>query len=65
MCLSTVYIEKKDNKNKLMENVSSIEILKDGIKFIDIMERSKVYKGKLLKADLVDGYVIVSKEEEV
>lgn len=64
MCLSTIYIEKKDNKNKLMDNVCSIEILEDGIKFIDIMERIKIYRGKLLKADLVDGYVIVSKEDQ-
>ena len=63
MCLSTIYIEKKDNKNKIMENVCSIELLTEGIKFTDLMERTKLYKGKLIKADLVDGYVIVSKEE--
>ena len=63
MCLSTIYVEKKDNKNKLMENVCSIELLTEGIKFTDLMERTKLYKGKLIKADLVDGYVIVSKEE--
>ncbi len=63
MCLSTIYVEKKDNKNKIMENVCSIELLTEGIKFTDLMERTKLYKGKLIKADLVDGYVIVSKEE--
>lgn len=63
MCLSTIYVEKKDNKNKIMENVCSIELLTEGIKFTDLMEKTKLYKGKLIKADLVDGYVIVSKEE--
>ena len=63
MCLSTIYVEKKDNKNKIMENVCSIELLTEGIKFTDLMERTKLYKGKFIKADLVDGYVIVSKEE--
>ena len=63
MCLSTVYVEKKDNKTKLMENVCSIELLTDGLKFTDLMERTRLYKGKLIKANLVDVYVIVSKEE--
>ncbi len=63
MCLSTIYVDKKDSKNKIMENVCSIEFITDGIKFTDLMERTKLYKGKLIKADLVDGYVIVSKEE--
>ena len=63
MCLSTIYVEKKDNKNKIMENVCSIELLTEGIKFTDLMEKTKFYKGRLIKADLVDGYVIVSKEE--
>jgi predicted RNA-binding protein len=63
MCLSTIYVEKKDNKNKIMENVCSIELLTEGIKFTDLMEKTTLYKGKLIKADLVDGYVIVSKEE--
>ncbi len=63
MCLSTIYVDKKDSKNKIMENVCSIEFITDGIKFTDLMERTKLYKGKLIKADLVDGYVIVSEEE--
>lgn len=63
MCLSTVYIEKKDPKNKLMENVCSVELATDGLVLTDLMERKRIYHGALIKANLVDGYIIVGKEK--
>ncbi len=63
MCLSTVYKEKKDLKNKIMENVCTINLTKEGLVFTDLMDRKLKYNGNLIEANLVDGYVIVSKEK--
>ena len=59
MCLSTVYKNEKTGENILMKNVMSIEC-KDGCVILtDLMERSLAIEGQLLRANLVDGYVIV------
>ena len=59
MCLSTVYKNAKTEENVVMKNVMAIEC-KDGCVILtDLMERSVAIEGELLKANLVDGYVIV------
>ncbi len=60
MCVSTVYKDKKEEKNILMKNVMDVESNNGVLTFTDIMERKINFKGTLLKADLVDGYLIVS-----
>ncbi len=64
MCLSTIYKDKIDDSNILMKNVMSIELDKDLLVFTDLMERKLKVKGKLSKANLVDGYVIVHLEDK-
>lgn len=59
MCLSTVYKNEKTNENVVMKNVMAIEC-KDGCVILtDLMERTVAIEGQLMKANLVDGYVIV------
>ena len=59
MCLSTVYKNEKTNENVVMRNVMAIEC-KDGCVILtDLMERTVAIEGQLMKANLVDGYVIV------
>ncbi len=59
MCLSTVYRGEVNPETIVMKNVMSIE-LKDGCVILtDLMERQVAIEGKLLKANLVDGYAIV------
>lgn len=59
MCLSTVYRGEVNPETVVMKNVMSIE-LKDGCVILtDLMERQVAIEGKLLKANLVDGYAIV------
>ncbi len=59
MCLSTVYKNEKTNDNIVMKNVMAIEC-KDGCVILtDLMERSMAIEGQLIRANLVDGYVIV------
>lgn len=62
MCLSTVYKNEKTAENVVMKNVMAIEC-KDGCVILtDLMERSVAIEGRLLSANLVDGYVIVKEE---
>ena len=59
MCLSTVYKNTKTEDAVVMRNVMSIEC-KDGLVILtDLMERTCAIEGQLIKANLVDGYVIV------
>ncbi len=64
MCLSTVYSNKIDENNILMKNVMSIETKGNFLILTDLMERKMEIKGSLIKANLVDGYVIVRPEGE-
>ena len=59
MCLSTVYKNTKSEDTVVMKNVMAIEC-KDGCVILtDLMERSVAIEGQLVRANLVDGYVIV------
>ncbi len=59
MCLSTVYKNTKSPDTVVMKNVMAIEC-KDGcVLLTDLMDRTVAIEGRLLSANLVDGYVIV------
>ena len=59
MCLSTVYKNTKTEENIVMRNVMSITCEEDTVILTDLMERTVAIQGKLLSANLVDGFVIV------
>ena len=59
MCLSTVYKNAKTEDNIVMRNVMSITCEEDTVILTDLMERTVAIQGKLLSANLVDGFVIV------
>ncbi len=59
MCLSTVYKNAKADDNIVMRNVMSITCEEDTVILTDLMERTVAIQGKLLSANLVDGFVIV------
>ena len=64
MCLSTVYKNTMAPETVAMRNVMSIEC-KDGLVILtDLMERTCAIEGELVKANLVDGYVIVRETAE-
>ena len=59
MCLSTVYKNTMEPANIAMKNVMRIEC-RDGLVILtDLMYRTLEIPGKLLEANLVDGFVIV------
>ena len=59
MCLSTVYKNEKKPEALVMNNVMTIECEDDTVILTDLMERTVAIQGKLLSANLVDGFVIV------
>ncbi len=59
MCLSTVYKNTKTEENIVMRNVMAITCEEDTVILTDLMERTVAIQGKLLSANLVDGFVIV------
>ena len=59
MCLSTVYKNKMIPEAVVMRNVMRIEC-KDGCVILtDLMDRQVAIEGRLVEANLVDGFVIV------
>ena len=64
MCLSTVYKGVKSPETIVLRNVTQIECKDDCIILTDLMDHSVVVQGKLVSANLVDGYVIVEEYQE-
>ena len=59
MCLSTVYKNTMEPENVVLRNVMHIAC-KDGMVILtDLMDRQVVIQGRLVEANLVDGFVIV------
>ena len=59
MCLSTVYKNSLAPETIAMRNVMRIEC-KDGCVILtDLMDRQVALEGRLIEANLVDGFVIV------
>lgn len=59
MCLSTVYKNTMEPQNIAMKNVMRIECKEGYVILTDLMDRTLEIPGKLLEANLVDGFVIV------
>ena len=59
MCLSTVYKNTKTEENIVMRNVMAITCEEDIVILTDLMERTVAIQGKLVSANLVDGFVVV------
>ena len=59
MCLSTVYKNEMKPESVLMKNVMRIECKDDCVILTDLMERTLAVEGQLIRADLVDGFVVI------
>lgn len=59
MCLSTVYKNTKTEENIVMRNVMAITVEEDTVILTDLMERTVAIQGKLVSANLVDGFVVI------
>ena len=59
MCLSTVYRNTMEPQNVAMKNVMRIQCREGVVILTDLMDRTMEIPGKLLEANLVDGFVVV------
>ena len=59
MCLSTVYKNKMVPENVVLRNVMRIECKDGTVILTDLMDRQVAIEGKLVEANLVDGFVVV------
>ena len=59
MCLSTVYKNSMGPQNVVLRNVMRIECQEGTVILTDLMDRQVALEGRLLEANLVDGFVIV------
>ena len=59
MCLSTVYKNSMEPQNVVLRNVMHIKCEEDSVILTDLMDRQVVIQGRLVEANLVDGFVIV------
>ena len=60
MCLSTVYKNAKTPEAIVMKNVMALECRDGMVILTDLMERTCAIEGTLERANLVDGFVIVT-----
>ena len=62
MCLSTVYKNTMEPQNIAMKNVMRIECKENSVILTDLMDRTLEIPGRLVEANLVDGFVIVEEK---
>ncbi len=62
MCLSTVYKNAKAPENVVLRNVMRLECLDDCVIVSDIMDRQVSVQGRLVEANLVEGFVVVAEQ---
>lgn len=62
MCLSTIYKNEKQDDNILCKFVATIEVEGDTLTFVDVMGMVTKITGRLVRADLTAGTVIVAAE---
>ena len=60
MCLSTIYKNTKEDNNVLCQYVETITAEGDKLTFVDVMGGVTTVVGRLVKADLTAGSVIIA-----
>ena len=63
MCLSTVYIQSKDRRIKVMQDVGQMEYDQDGYLLIGLLGDQKFVKGRIKSVDFVDDHTVVLEKE--
>lgn len=63
MCLSTVYIETKGQRQKVMQDVAKMEFCNEGYLLIGLLGDQKVVDGRIKKIDFVDDHSVILEKE--
>lgn len=59
MCLSTVYIQTKGQRQKVMQDVAKMEFNNEGYLLIGLLGDQKIVKGRIQKIDFVDDHSVI------
>lgn len=59
MCLSTVYVDARGQRQKVMQDVAAMEAVKDGYLLADLFGVKKIVRGKIKYLDLVDEHIVL------
>ena len=63
MCLSTVYIQSKDRRIKVMQDVAQMESSQEGYLLIGLLGDQKFVKGTIKSVDFADDHTVVLEKE--
>lgn len=63
MCLSTVYIQTKGQRQKVMQDVAKMEFCNEGYLLIGLLGDQKVVDGRIKKIDFVDDHSVILEKE--
>ncbi len=64
MCLSTVYIDTKGKRQKVMQEVAVMEAEKDGYLLVDLFGVKKFVRGNIKRLDLVDEHTVLLEQSD-
>jgi predicted RNA-binding protein len=64
MCLITVYIQSKDRRIKVMQDVAQMESNQEGYLLIGLLGDQKLVKGVIRKIDFVDDHIVILEPEK-
>ena len=63
MCLSTVYIQTKGQRQKVMQDVAKMESRNEGYLLIGLLGDQKMVDGRIKKIDFVDDHSVILEKE--
>ena len=63
MCLSTVYIQTKGQRQKVMQDVAKMEFSNEGYLLTGLLGHQKMVDGRIMKIDFVDDHAVILEKE--
>ncbi|MGD1970603.1 MAG: CooT family nickel-binding protein [Desulfobacterales bacterium] len=64
MCLSTVYVQVKGQRQKVMQDVAKMEFCNEGYLLIGLLGDKKTVDGQITKIDFIDDHLVILESEE-
>ena len=64
MCLSTVYVDCKGQRKKVMQDVAAMESINDGYLLVDLFGVEKFVRGNIKCLDFVDEHTVLLEQSK-
>ena len=64
MCLSTVYVQVKGQRQKVMQDVAKMEFRNEGYLLIGLLGDQKTVDGQITKIDFIDDHSVILELEK-